>query len=167
MKTSYKNQVFTVLTLSVVMALSGCVSKRTYDRDVTALLNKLEKGQGNSVDSMQSMQVKMHSKTVSLKRLTNRYSLLEKDYVRASERLNSFGSDLQDLKKDIAELKFVISINIDKLKSTVANEMLIKIIDMEYRIDELLKKESEPLPAPSAEPALTGEEEQGDSGQTL
>ncbi|MEE9543910.1 MAG: hypothetical protein V3V95_09040 [Thermodesulfobacteriota bacterium] len=159
MKTSYKNQVVTVLALSAVMALSGCVSKRSYDRDVTNLLNKLEKGKGSSADSMQSLQSKIRSKSTSLNKLTNKYTLLEKDYVRASERLNSFGNDLQRLKKDMAELKLVISINIDKLRSTVANEMLIKIIDMEYRIDELLKKESEPLPATTAE-------EQGYSGQT-
>lgn len=160
MKTSYRNQILTVMALSIALALSGCVSKRTYDRDVTALLNKLEMGEGISATSMRSLKTTVHSKSISLSKLTNKYTLLEKDYVRASERLNSFGKDLQTLKKDIAELKLVISINIDKLQSTVANEMLIKIIDMEYRIDELLEKESEPLPS------STAEEEQGDSGTT-
>lgn len=151
MKISYRNQILTALAVSVALALSGCVSKRTYDRDVTALLNKLEMGEDISAVSRQSLQTKVHSKSISLNKLTNKYTLLEKDYIRTSERLNSFGNDLQNLKKDIAELKLVISINIDKLQSTVANEMLIKIIDMEYRVDELLEKESEPLPAPTAE----------------
>ncbi len=149
MKNPQTNRILTVLALSIVLALSGCVSKRTYDRDVTALLNKLEKGKGTSADSRETMEAKIRSKTAILNTLTNKYMMLEKDYIRASERLNSFNDDLQDLKKDIAELKLVISVNIDKLKSTVANEMLIKIIDMEYRIDELLKKESEPMDEPT------------------
>ena len=148
MKNQQTSRVITVLALSIALALSGCVSKRTYDRDVSALLNKLEHNKGSSADSIKIMESKVKSKAAVLSTLTDNYTTLEKDYIRARERLNSFNSDLQNLKKDIAELKLVVSINIDKLRSTVANEMLIKIIDMEYRIDELLKKESKPRPDP-------------------
>ncbi len=153
MKSLQASQILPFLALSVILALSGCVSKRTYDRDVTALLNKLEQGKGKSADSIETMQSRLNNKDASLSMLTNRYTMLERDYVRVKKRLNTFDSDLQNFKKDIAELKLVVSINIDKLRSTVANEILIKIIDMEYRVDELLKKESQPLPEALAEPA--------------
>jgi peptidoglycan hydrolase CwlO-like protein len=152
MKNLHTNRVLTVLALLIALALSGCVSKRSYDRDVSSLLNKLEQDKGRSANSMEIMESKVKSKAAVLSTLTGKYTTLEKDYIRARERLNSFNSDLQSLKKDIAELKLVVSINIDKLRSTVANEMLIKIIDMEYRIGELLKKESEPVPEPSQTP---------------
>jgi hypothetical protein len=163
MKSLHTNRILALLALSVVLALSGCVSKRTYDRDVTALLNKIEQGKGQSASSIGGMKSRLDTKNASLSLLTNKYIMLEKDYIRVKKRLNTFDSDLQSFKKDIAELRLVVSTNIDKLRSTVANEMLIKIIDMEYRVDELLKKESQPIPEPVAEPAF---EPQAGASQT-
>ncbi len=138
------------LTLGSALLLSGCVSKSTYDRDVAALLNQLAKEKGTTASSINSMEAKVQSKASSLTRLTEKYMGLEKEHMRTKERLSSFRGDLENLRMDIAELKLVVSTNVDKLRSTMANELLIKIIDMEYRIQELLKKESEaPLPAPA------------------
>lgn len=152
MKARYLNRILTVLTLSTALLLSGCVSKSTYDRDVAALLNKLAKEQGTTASSINAMETRMKNKASSLTRLTEKYIEIEKAYMRTMERLSSFRGDLENLRKDIAELKLVVSTNIDKLRSTMANELLIKIIDMEYRVQELLKKESE-TPLPPAQPA--------------
>ncbi len=152
MKARYLNRILIVLTLGTALSLSGCVSKRTYDRDVAALLNKLAKAQGTTASSINAMKMKMKNKASSLTRLTEKYMELEQEHMRTKERLSSFRDDLENLRKDIAELKLVVSTNIDKLRSTMANELLIKIIDMEYRVQELLKKESQPPSPPPSPP---------------
>jgi septal ring factor EnvC (AmiA/AmiB activator) len=152
MKTRYLNRIITVLTLGTALLLSGCVSKSTYDRDVAALLNKLAKNQGTTASSIDAMETRMKIKASSLTRLTEKYMVLEKEHMRTMERLSSFRDDLENLRKDIAELKLVVSTNIDKLRSTMANELLIKIIDMEYRVQELLRKESETPHSPPSAP---------------
>ncbi len=150
MKARHLNRILTVLTLGTALLLSGCVSKSTYDRDVAALLNQLAKEKGATASSINAMEIRVQHKASSLTRLTEKYMELEKNHMRTMERLSSFRGDLDNLRNDIAELKLVVSTNIDKLRSTMANELLIKIIDMEYRVHELLKKESEtsqPTPA--------------------
>jgi septal ring factor EnvC (AmiA/AmiB activator) len=157
MKARHINRILTVLTLGTALLLSGCVSKSTYDRDVAALLNQLAKERGTKASSINAMETQVKTKAGSLTRLTDKYMQLEREHMLTKERLSSFRDDLENLRKDVAELKLVVSTNIDKLRSTMANELLIKIIDMEYRVEELLRIESATPGATAPQPSRTPE----------
>jgi hypothetical protein len=135
-----------LLVLIPVMALPGCISRSTYNRDMSKLLNKIKLDKQESEGIYDKLEAQNVDRSITLNKLTTRYIQLQKNHSRLQSRFNHFDKDLNAFSHDIAELKLVISKNMDKIRSSMANEMLIKIIDMEFRIEELRKKEAEELP---------------------
>jgi len=71
-------------------------------------------------------------------------------------KLGRLTSDLQALQRDMTELKLVIFSN---FKGSQANEMMLKLNEMQRRVQEILRKSGEPLPsAPAATPAVIQEQ---------
>jgi chromosome segregation ATPase len=140
--------------IPIMLIVSGCVSKRTYDRDIARLTSQLQAERGETGSSMTSIESRLVDKSRTLAELTDRYIKLQAEKKRASQRLNTFRGDIEELQRDISELKLVVGKNVEKFPSTTANEMLIKLIDMEYRVQELLRKEAEEAPPLEG---LTGE----------
>jgi septal ring factor EnvC (AmiA/AmiB activator) len=134
------------LLLIPVMALSGCISRSTYNRDMSKLLNRIEMDRLEYDGIYDQLKAQNTDRSFTLNKLTTRYMQLQKNHAKIKGKFNHFDADLNALSHDIAELKLVITKNMDKIKSSMANEMLIKIIDMQFRIKELRKKESEELP---------------------
>jgi len=137
-------QVFLFIPLALVFA--GCVSKSTYDRDVARLTRQLQAERGETGSTMTSLEARLADKSATLTRLTESYIQLQAESKRGSERLNRFRADLEELQRDISEVKLVVGKNVEKFPSTTANEILIKLIDMEYRVQVLIKKEAEEAP---------------------
>lgn len=127
-----------VPAISLVFFLSGCVPKSLYDRDITLLRIKMMEQKAQSDAAIRSMEAKLQERSKTLGDITGRYIELEKEKNRSQTRLNSLKGDMESLLKDIAELKLVILANI---KGTTANEMLIKLLDMEQKVRVLLGNE--------------------------
>ncbi len=134
------------LVLAAVMVLPGCISRSTYNRDMSKLLNKIDLDKQESEGIYDKLEAANDDRSFTLNKLTTRYMQLQKSHARLQKKFNNFDKDLNTFSHDIAELKLVITKNMDKIRSSMANEMLIKIIDMEFRIEELRKKETEELP---------------------
>ena len=113
---------------------------------MSKLLNKIELDRQESEGIYDKLEAQSSDRSLTLNKLTTRYMHLQKNHAKLKGKFNHFDEDLNAFSHDIAELKLVISKNMDKIKSSMANEMLIKIIDMQFRIKELRKKEAEELP---------------------
>ncbi len=135
-----------LLLLVPTLVLPGCISRSTYNRDMSKLLNRIELDKQEYDKIYERLNAQTTDRSVTLNKLTTRYMLLQKNHSKLQTRMNHFGKDLNAFSRDIAELKLVITKNMDKIRSSMANEMLIKIIDMEFRVNELQKKEAEELP---------------------
>lgn len=153
------------VSVPLIFIVSGCVSKRTYDRDIARLTRQLQAERGQRGSEMNSIESRLADKSKTVAKLTERYIQLQAEKKRAIDRLNRFRGDIMELQRGIAELKLVVGKNTEKFPSTTANEMLINLIDMEYRIQELLRKEAEE--APDVEEIIGGGvESEGQTGKT-
>lgn len=133
----------------LAFSLSGCVPKAMYDKDVKKANANLiiARERIQELEAAYEAQARDKGRTVSV--LTDRYIELQEQNKGMTRRLNSFRDELLNLQRDIAELKLVITRNMEKIRSSMANEMLIKLIDMEHNVGVLLKKEAEPEPLPA------------------
>lgn len=136
MKNSSRLNISAIIITALL--LPGCVSRTTYDRDVGTLLTKIQKLKSDHALEVRALESKIHERGRSLNELTTRYMSLQEDNVQAQIKLGSLRGDLETLSKDVAELKLVIFTNV---KGSEANEMMIKLIDMQNRIQILLEKE--------------------------
>ena len=130
------------LALAVLLPLvfTGCVTRSSYEKGIDEMERRLAAERANNLASMSVIESKLEDKNSTLKEITERYMALQKGQEESQAWINGFRSELEAISKDLSELKLVISSNTNEMKSTVANEMLIKIIDMEHRIGEMLKK---------------------------
>ncbi|HLC19225.1 MAG TPA: hypothetical protein VJM57_09465 [Thermodesulfobacteriota bacterium] len=126
-----------LVTSSLVFA--GCVSKGSY----LSLEQKLVEERAARIANQKALEAKLDDKSNTINELTERYMAIQKEKEGSRAWINGFRGELESLSRDLAELKLVISSNIEEMKTTMANEMLIKIIDMENRIGEMLKKGEE------------------------
>ncbi len=147
-----KKPALLLLLLVPTLAFSGCISRSTYNRDMAKLLNKIAVGQQEYEKMANNLEAGGRDRAETLNKLTLRYMKLQKNHSKLLRRYNNFDNDLNEFAHDLSELKLVVNKNIDKIISSMANEMLIKIIDMEFRVNELRKKDAEELP-----PLPTGE----------
>ncbi len=126
--------------LLLCLALPGCVSRSAYDQNMSAVLRKLQVERAEKNEAVQKLEQKVQDRGKSLNELTARYMDLQKEHEKSQVRLNRFKSDLEVLLRDMAELKMVIFTNV---KGTQANEMMIKLMEMQNRVQLILGKAAE------------------------
>lgn len=122
--------------------ISGCISRGAYEQDIARLTARLQQERIEHANQIASMEVKLKDRAKSLADLTDRYMTLQKE--REQYQVVGLKSDLEALSKDLAELKLVVASN---AKGAEANEMLMKIADMQKRINLLLEKEKNARPS--------------------
>lgn len=128
--------------LSLTILSSGCVSRRAYDENVSILIQRLNNQKADHNAEVRSLELKVQERGRSLSDITNRYMELKQQNDYSQSKLNNFQKDMDALLTDMAELKLVIFTN---FKGSEANEMMLKITNMQKRIQELLKKSNEAL----------------------
>lgn len=129
------------LALSLVLSFPffyGCVSRSAYQAEMYRMTEKLKEEKRDHAFDVKSLETKLSDKNKSLSELTNRYMEIEKQNQEFRKKLGYLRGDIEALLKDIAELKLVVFTNV---KGSEGNEMMIKLIDMQQRLQGLLLKE--------------------------
>lgn len=137
------------LTAVLAASLSGCVSKATYDQDISTLLIKLQRERADNAQNVKALEIKLQERGKSLSEITNRLIMLQKEREQSYGKISHFRADIEAIQRDLAELKLVIFTNV---KGSEGNEMIIKIIDMQHRIQTILGAEKD-ISTPAAVPA--------------
>ncbi|MFQ5737221.1 MAG: hypothetical protein ACE5GY_10250 [Thermodesulfobacteriota bacterium] len=126
---------------TLVFATGGCISRNAYNKNISRLASQLQNERAARAKDAENYEKKLREKSVTLTELTNRYITLQKESSAAHRKLGSLKGDLDTLLRDIAELKAVIFQNV---KGSVRNEMMIKLMEMQYRVKSLLKNKAAP-----------------------
>ncbi|MDP2690373.1 MAG: hypothetical protein Q8P48_09735 [Deltaproteobacteria bacterium] len=127
-----------VVALSLAVS-SGCVSRSAYIEDVSRLAAHLQAEKEAHAVTVRLYEAKLRDKSDNLTSITERYIALQKSNGEAQKKLNSLKGDLETLLRDMAELKMVIFHNV---KGSEGTEMMIKLMEMQHRVKDLLLKET-------------------------
>ncbi len=119
------------------LLLSGCVSRGSYEADVSRLSLKLQEERAEHAYTVKTLEEKIKDRGRSLTELTERYILLQRE--RAQFQLPGLRRDMEILLKNLDELSLVVSAN---LKGSEGREMQMMINDMRSRITGVLDRES-------------------------
>lgn len=137
-----KNRTITMfLVLASAVLLEGCVSKTAHEGRVSVLLEQLHRERVESNAEIQLLEAKVRERGRTLSGLTEMYMKIKEQNDVAQEKLGRLGGDLEALQRDLSELKLVIYTN---LKGAQANEMILKLNEMQRRILGVLEKSAEP-----------------------
>lgn len=127
--------------LSVLGAtLSGCVPRSRYDEDIARLAIALQNEKIEKANALNQMEGRVQERGKTLSDLTARYMALEEENRKNELKLSGLKGDLEKLLSDIKELKLVLFTN---TKGSEGKEMMIKLIDMENRLNRLIEVEKE------------------------
>ncbi|HBG45788.1 MAG TPA: hypothetical protein DDW94_02255 [Deltaproteobacteria bacterium] len=149
----YRTALIAILTLPI---LSGCVSRRACEENISYLVDKLNREKASGNEEIGLLEVKVKERGRAIGDITGRYIKLMDQHDISEAKLGRLTSDLQALQRDMTELKLVIFSN---FKGSQANEMMLKLNEMQRRVQEILRKSGEPLPsAPAATPAVIQEQ---------
>ncbi len=120
--------------------LPGCVSRSAYERNMTAVMRTMETERREKNEAIAKLELKVQDRGRSLNELTAKYMDLQKEHEKSQIRFHRLKTDLDALLRDMAELKMVVFANV---KGTQANEMMIKLMEMQNRIQLMLGKAAE------------------------
>lgn len=127
------------LSILLVLAAAGCISRSAYEGDMQTLYTQLQNERVANAAKIKALEIRLQERAKSLAELTNRYMTLEKDKEQAQIKINNLKGDFESLLRDMAELRLVIDSNI---KGSGAAEMKLKLADMQNRIINLLGKQN-------------------------
>jgi len=158
----------TILISALIMPVlfMGCgVSRRTYDTNMAMVIDELNQERSARNSATRAFEVKVHERGRTLSDLTDRYITLKEQNDFNQAKLGRLKGDLERLLRDFSELKLVIFAN---FKGTQANEMLLKLNEMQRTVQELLKKSAEEPPKePPAASVPAQEEKPAESPQQV
>lgn len=137
----------------------GCgISRRDYDTNMAMVLSELEQERAARIVLQRAYEVKVHERGRTLSEITERYMAVKEQNDFNKAKLGRLNGDLERLLRDFSELKLVIFAN---FKGAQANEMILKLNEMQRTVQELLKKSKEQMPVPpQAAPSVPAEQEQ-------
>lgn len=148
--------------LAVTLVPSGCVSRSAYNDSVNLLMQKMQKERTDSQSAQRALEIKVQERGKTLSELTARYIDLKAQHDYSQAKLGRLQNDLEGLLRDMSEMKLVIFTN---FKGSEANEMMLKLNSMQKTVQEILKKSTAAMPAPSAPPAAEPPKEVPATGQ--
>lgn len=119
-------------------ALSGCVSLSAYEEDVAKLTIALQNEKAARAEAERKADYRVQERGKSLNEMTNKYIEIQKNYEQVQIKVLRLKGDFEKLLHDVDELKLVVHTNV---KGSVGSELMIKLIDMENRLNILLEKE--------------------------
>ena len=134
---------FTLLVCASAL-ISGCIGfvrESEYDRNMGELTRQLKIERAASASMAADYEHKLLDKSRTLTVLTERYMEMQKENENLQIWKGGFTRELETLAKDVAELKLVITKNLDNTSAFPITPLLMKVIDMEYRLNELRKKQ--------------------------
>lgn len=129
--------VIAVSSLSLT-ALSGCVSLSAYEEDVAKLSAALQSEKAARAEAERKSDYRGQERGKSLNEMTNKYIELQKSYEQVQVKVLRLKGDFERLLHDVDELKLVVHTNV---KGSAGSELMIKLLDMENRLNILLDKE--------------------------
>jgi len=149
----------TILISALIMPVlfMGCgVSRRTYDTNMAMVIDELNQEKTARNTATHSLELKVRERGRSLSELTDRYMAVKEHNDFNQAKLGRLKGDLERLLRDFSELKLVIFAN---FKGAQANEMLLKLNEMQRTVQELLKKSAEELPKEPPAATVPAEQE--------
>ncbi|MBI5344414.1 MAG: hypothetical protein HZB83_03610 [Deltaproteobacteria bacterium] len=138
-----------LVLLPLILTLSGCVSKGTYDRDVGTLAVSLERERALGASRINELETKLSGRGKTMSELTERYATLQKDREKAQMKFNMFRPDVEGLIRDIEQLRLMVYANAKNMLGSSGSEMIIKLTGMERTLKEMLIKDSATAPPPA------------------
>ncbi|MBZ0220735.1 MAG: hypothetical protein K8I01_09925 [Candidatus Methylomirabilis sp.] len=129
------------LLIASAALLAGCVSKSAYEGRVAILLEQLHRERMEKNAEIQLLETKVRERGRTLSGLTEMYMKIKEQNDSAQGKLGRLEGDLESLQRDLSELKLVIYSN---LKGAHANEMILKLNEMQRRVQGILEKSAEP-----------------------
>lgn len=143
MTDSFAKRKIIYLLVSGVLAstvMPGCISRRAYEQNMATVTRRLETERTEKNEAIAKLEQKVQDRGRSLNELTAKYMDLQREHEKSQIRAHRLKSDLDALLRDMAELKMVVFANV---KGTQANEMMIKLMEMQNRIQLMLGRASE------------------------
>ncbi|MBE7414692.1 MAG: hypothetical protein HS130_05445 [Deltaproteobacteria bacterium] len=142
-----------ILVLASAGLFTGCVSKSAYEGRVAILLEQLHRERMEKNAEIQLLETKVRERGRTLSGLTEMYMKIKDQNDTAQEKLGGFEGDLNALQNDLSELKLIVYSN---LKGSQANEMILKLNEMQRRIQAILEKGAGPAREVPIESAAEG-----------
>ncbi|WKZ33281.1 MAG: hypothetical protein QY316_02435 [Thermodesulfobacteriota bacterium] len=136
-----KRTITTLLVLVSAGLFTGCVSKTAHEGRVTILLEQLHRERMEKNAEIQLLETKVRERGRTLSGLTEMYMKIKAQNDTAQEKLGRLEGDLNALQNDLSELKLIVYSN---LKGSQANEMILKLNEMQRRVQAILEKSAEP-----------------------
>lgn len=138
-----------ILLATLTLIFAGCVSRGAYEENIGNISEKLKAEKSARSKDVRVLEQRVAERGKTLSDLTGRYIQLKAEKDAAQSKLDGLKADLDALMKDMSELKLVIFTN---MRGSEANEMMIKLNNMQKRVDRLLTKEAEMKNAAPAPP---------------
>ncbi len=132
--------------LALPLLTQGCVSRGAYDENIKLLTQKMHTERAVNAANERVLQIQVNERGKTLNELTTRYMDLKAQQDYSQAKLARLQSDLEGLLSAMSEMKLVIFTN---FKGSEANEMMLKLNSMQKTVQEILKKSSEPMAAPT------------------
>lgn len=130
-----------ILVLASAGLFTGCVSKSAHEGRVAILLEQLHRERMEKNAEIQLLETKVRERGRTLSGLTEMYMKIKDQNDTAQTKLGGLDGDLNALQNDLAELKLIVYSN---LKGSQANEMILKLNEMQRRIQAILEKGAGP-----------------------
>lgn len=140
---------YLLLFTAIMLASAGCVSRGAYEENIGVMSKKLQAEKAARATDVKSLEQRLAERGKTLSDLTDRYIRLKAEKDSAQAKLDGLKADLDALMKDMAELKLVVFTN---MRGSEANEMVMKINNMQKRVDRLILKDAEVKSAAPAPP---------------
>ncbi|MBI5598302.1 MAG: hypothetical protein HY890_01020 [Deltaproteobacteria bacterium] len=139
-----------LLAVFMLAVSAGCVSRGAYEENIGVMSIKLQAEKVARATDVKSLEQRLAERGKTLSELTDRYIRLKTEKDSAQAKLDGLKADLDALMMDMAELKLVVFTN---MRGSEANEMVMKLNNMQKRVDKLLVKEAGMKSAAPASPS--------------
>lgn len=127
------------VALPMVVASGGCISLGAYQQNMAQLAGQLQNERAAHAEDIEKYDARLRDKNDTVVKLTERFMALQKKNADSQAKLDSLKNDLETLLRDMAELKMVVFHNV---KGSEGNEMIIKLMEMQHRVKNLLRSET-------------------------
>lgn len=135
-------------------ALSGCVRRSDYDRDVNDLERKLRQERIINAANLKDLELKLRDKSRSVNELTQRYMELQETAAGLKAWKAGFDKELSALSADVDELRLIFTKNAANIKGPAPFALHTKMVDIETRLNALMKlREAEAVQPRAVTPA--------------
>jgi len=126
-------------TLPLAMTSGGCISRGAYQENMAKLSKQMQAERIAHAKEIEKYEQRMRDKNDTIAKLTERFMALQETNAESKAKLDSLRGDLEALLRDMAELKMVVFHNV---KGSEGNEMIIKLMEMQHRVKNLLRNET-------------------------